>query len=181
MKYGLVIEVLFALVAVGTIACASHPQLPPVPKVTAHPYGLDQKGGGQMQIGIDSNVPSPIPAATNFILTATITAQSTLHDLQYEWILPKGLTVISGSATGAIGDLHEAATIEQKITLSANTADNQKIHLHVFRMDGGEARGQMVQFNTRDQAKIAADVSEKAESAIKSRRIPANSHRRIMQ
>ncbi|MEK7356046.1 MAG: hypothetical protein AAB250_06325, partial [Bdellovibrionota bacterium] len=77
-----------------------------------HPYGLAAKGGGQLEVTLSSDVPSPIPASRLFRLAGLVTASMALEDLRYEWILPEGVAVRSGNLTGTLGPLAEGASIE---------------------------------------------------------------------
>lgn len=151
----------------------------------SHPYGLASKGGGQLEVAIVSDVSTPIPVATAFELTATVTATSELQDLQYEWILPKGVQLSSGKVSGLLGSLENGGSAEVTIQLLNSSVENKQVQLHVFRLVGGEPIGHMAQFNTSSQKLIADGLHAKVKAlnAISTQsRKPASEHRRkIMQ
>lgn len=149
-----------------------------------HPYGLSGKGGGQIEVSMTSDVATPIPASRAFTVTATVGATTSLDDLQFEWILPEGVAKTSGSLSGPLGDLADGGTANVSIQLVTSTDENRQIHLHVYRLVGGEPTGQMSQFNTRDESKLAEQMNAKVQ-ALGVGRGPASSgdepRRRIYQ
>jgi hypothetical protein len=113
------------------------------------------KGGGLLNIqinGINDNSKGLLE------LTATVSSLAHLDEVQYAWLLPEGMTIVTGTATGKLGTLIEGASATIHLTLNNSLKINRQIHLHVYRLINGEANGQMAQFNTVDQARLEKET-----------------------
>jgi hypothetical protein len=123
------------------------------------------KGNSSIEIEINAPGKGEVNAGSVLNLEASISAKEDLAGLKYVWLLPKdGVSVVSGQVEGDLGSLAESDTTTVYLSVSSDTPENRRIHLHVYRVVDGENRGQMAQYNTVDQEKIERHADAKAES-----------------
>lgn len=106
----------------------------------------DGKGGGSMNVSITS--PNKGATAEPLILKAQVSALEALNDVRFEWILPEGVSISKGNASGSIGNIADGASGEIEISLNVPAGDNKQIHLQVYRLIDGEHMGQVAQYNS---------------------------------
>ena len=157
---------LCALTAVVAFAIAHHidqvDKLHRLHAVNRRPL-VNAKGGGQIEISIASADQQAARAGIPLDLTATIGATSDLQNLQFEWILPKDMSVLSGETTGSLGDLANGSEVGLKLKVLPATDENALIHLHIFRIVAGEHMGQSAQYNTSLETTIVDQPQDKSE------------------
>jgi hypothetical protein len=95
-------------------------------------------------------------------LEATVEATMDLQDLQYNWIIPNGIS-FNGAINGVLGNLQTGERATIRLSAVKQSAGNRQIHLHVYRMVNGEASGQMAQYNTAHERKYKEKARMKAE------------------
>ena len=122
----------------------------------------NEKANGQFNVEIESLEAPASEAGAPVRLRATISSKMDVNEVYFAWNLPRGVTA-SVPVEGSIGGLqaHEEKTIE--FVGTSDSAENQQIHLHVFRKVGGQAMGKMTQYNTKDQERIERTLQTKAE------------------
>jgi hypothetical protein len=101
-------------------------------------------------------------------LEAVVEATTDLQDLQYNWIIPKGVST-NGPIKGDLGILQRGERTTLRLSAVKETRGNRQIHLHVYRMVNGEASGQMAQYNTAHERKIKEKARMTAEEFRKAR------------
>lgn len=132
-------------------------------RVTSQELHKHGKGSGSLSIEIAS-ASGPLKPGAPAELEATIEALSDLDSLEFTWLFPKDVSIVSGSLEGSLGRLSKGETTSLRVTVTSGSTENRQIHLHVFRKnENGEAVGQMAQFNSVDQPKIDATIRSKAE------------------
>ncbi len=159
--------ILSALI-VGTVAFAiakdqvaghkSHVLRGPASKA-AHVQG---KASGLFDVEI---IPASAPvsqAGQTFALDASITAKHDVEDVQFAWNLPEGISA-SSAIKGSLGPMKAGEVKHLSLTAVSGTAENRRIHLHVYKQHGREAMGMMSQYNTVDEEKIEQKIRTKAE------------------
>lgn len=125
----------------------------------AHEY---KKGGGYLDVALTGQrMNLSAGEGAEFILHASVIAQTEAEELEYAWIIPPGVAITKGEAEGSLGRL--GAGERRNLTISLSSADerNHQVYLHVYRMLNGEAFGQMAQYNTIDQEKIDRSIAGK--------------------
>lgn len=126
--------------------------------------GLRKQGKGSSVVFVElkSLGGTPAVAGRPFELEANIEARGDLDDLRYSWLLPEGVTLSTGSLDGTLASLKTGEHTTLTASFVSGSDENRQIHLHVYKMVNGEAQGQMAQFNSTEQEKIAERLSEKA-------------------
>lgn len=142
--------------------------------------GPENKGAGHMAVSLTS--PDGRRSDGSLVLIAKIAAAVDLEGLKYEWVLPDGVTLASGSLNGDIGTLAEGAANSQAITVNVSSQKSSIIHFHAYRLSAGEKVGQVAQYNSLEQSSINLSLaftrqSIESESARKPASAPTDNRR----
>lgn len=122
------------------------------------------KANGTLEVWIEAPGQGSAAAGSTVNLEATVSALTDLEGLKYNWILPAdGIGAVNGPLEGDIGTLLGGDSTTLYLSITPSTSENRQIHLHVYRVVGGENTGRMAQFNTVDQERIDAPAKSKAE------------------
>jgi hypothetical protein len=119
--------------------------------------GPENKGAGALKITLTS--PDGRRSDGTLVLNAKVVATTELEGLKYEWVLPDGVTLVSGALDGDIGTLAEGASNAQDVTLNVSAQTNSFVHFHAYRLSGGEKVGQLAQYNTLEQESINSSLA----------------------
>lgn len=107
-----------------------------------------------------------------YVLEAEINSVTDTEEVQYTWLLPPGVDLVSGQIEGSLADLKAFEKKSVRIELKNHRRDNQQIHLHVFKTLNRENVGFMAQFNTlmnSDKDPKDTRLSEKSQEASRSK------------
>lgn len=109
-----------------------------------------------LAVQIQSDLNTPIPPNTPFVLTAFVSSQTSMPDLHLLWKIPEGARILSGSVEQIL-NIKAGETLMPSITVSIPDNRNYQIIAVVFREtpDGGHL-GHVSQFNT-DPFKIGVE------------------------
>lgn len=169
------------IVTVGGILAIAHPwpelqnrdpaSVPPISEFKAQKLNFreglsfDQfkKSSGEIEVTIRVKDKPRLEPGAVLELEASVHALSAVENVEFAWLLPDGITAESGELKGPLGSLQRDDSRTIRLLVKSSTSDNRQIHLHVFRNVDGEARGHIAQYNTVDQEKIEAVLSQKAE------------------
>ena len=132
----------------------------------------EHKASGNMQIALTSAEGRKSDGTLS--VQAYVTAMADLNDLKYEWVLPEGAVLASGSLSGAFGTVSEGTQVSSSVVLNV-PASNAHVFFHAYREVAGEKVGQVASYNTVDQNSINLSLALKRESL---QRKPAMSDRR---
>ncbi len=124
--------------------------------------GPENKGAGYMNVTLTS--PDGRRSDGTLVLDAKVMAATDLDGLKYEWVLPDGVSLVSGSLSGDIGSLAEGAFNAQEVTLNVSSQTNSVVHFHAYRLAAGEKIGQLAQYNTLEQGSINLGLAIKRQS-----------------
>jgi hypothetical protein len=133
----------------------------------------EHKASGSMQVTLMS--PEGRKSDGSLALQAYVTATADLSDLKYEWVLPDGAAVSSGSTTGSFGNVSDGTQVSASIVVNV-PASNTHIVFHAYREMAGEKVGQVAQYNTVEQSTIDMKLALKRESL---QRAPSSTDRRF--
>lgn len=133
----------------------------------------EHKASGNMQITLMSNEGRKSDGSLS--IQAYVTAIADLNDLKYEWVLPEGASVSSGSLNGTFGNVSEGSQVSASVVLSVPVT-NAHVVFHAYREMAGEKVGQVARYNTVDQSSIDMNLALKRESL---QRKPASNARRF--
>lgn len=101
-----------------------------------------------------------------FTLQAKIRTLNPADAVDYEWVLPEGVTQLSGgNSSGPYGTFtHLSAHEEHTITATfiSSSEINEKIYLRVIMHQNLNKMTQVAQYNTRDQKTLDAAMAELA-------------------
>jgi hypothetical protein len=147
-----------------------------LPILKPHGQGLDQgsagegreanKGGGNLQVTIISTQNEKTEAGQVLHLVASIQSLAEINGLEYAWLLPADVSVVSGARDGTIGHLAQGAETKLELTIKSPSSVPRQLDLHVYRMVGGEAHGQITQFKTTKESKFEDENAKKKFSLI---------------
>lgn len=127
-------------------------------------FQKQSKGNASIEIEIDAPEKGIIEKGSLINFEATIEAKENIYGLKYVWLFPESkITPMNGAVEGDLGNLNESESAIIRFSVRSETTENQRVHLHVFRLVNGEAQGQMAQYNTVDQENIESVASSKAE------------------
>lgn len=124
---------------------------------------LQGKGSGSLKIDIRNFGKGPITAGSSAELSATVEALADLSGLEYNWLLPEGITAEAGATKGSIGRLAQGEKTTLNLSITSSVTENRQVHLNVYRKVGGESLGEIAQFNTVLQEKIDGEIEKRAE------------------
>lgn len=122
-----------------------------------------RKGGGQLDVFIQPKNTAPAAAGEPLQLEASIVSHTELDGVEYSWMLPKDVTLVSGTREGRIGHLKAGEVRRLALGISSPSSENHQLHLHAYRLINGEPNGQIAQYNTIDQPRIDREIREKLE------------------
>jgi hypothetical protein len=111
-----------------------------------------------VEISIDDKNTQQVRAGQPFTLHGHIQVHHPYSLLQWDWILPPGIHVVTGSLHNEKN--HVSAPLETEITLISDRSENQQIHLHAYQVTNNERVGNVVQFNTQVQTTSQGQMSE---------------------
>lgn len=124
---------------------------------------FEGKGSGSLKIAIASHAKNPMSAGSSAELEATVEALEDLENLQFNWLLPDGVSAVVGPTQGRLGRLSRGDKTTLNLTIISAVDDNKQVHLHVYRKVGDESMGEIAQFNTVLQDKIESEIEKRAE------------------
>jgi hypothetical protein len=133
----------------------------------------ERKASGNMQITLTSNEGRKPDGS--LALEAYVTAVGALNDLKYEWVLPDGAILSSGSLSGTFGNVSEGSQVSTALVLNVPVT-NEHVVFHAYREMAGEKVGQIAHYNTVEQKTIDMNLALKRESL---QRKPASNARRF--
>ncbi len=133
----------------------------------------EHKASGNMQIVLSSVEGRKTDGS--LALQANVTATVDLADVKYEWVLPEGAIVSSGTLRGVFGSVAEGSQVTASIVANVPSS-NSHVVFHAYREMAGEKVGQVAQYNTIDQSTIDLKLALKREEI---QRKPAMSDRRF--
>jgi hypothetical protein len=138
------------------------------------------KASGILEVEITSPEKTNVQAGSVLSLEAKVESLANTDDLKFAWILPAGVTIVSGPQEGTLGSMAEGQSTVIRLAVQTQTAENRQIHLNVFKLVDGEPLGKVAQFNTVDQASIEAAAKSKAE-ILQSTSASTETHQKVMQ
>jgi len=121
------------------------------------------KSDGIVSVAIRSTQTGRFESGSVIKLEATVTALQDVENLEFSWILPRGIVPSSGEAEGHLKPLASGEELVLELSVISEVVENRQINLHVFRRVGDELQGKMAQFNTVDQELIDQKIKNKAE------------------
>lgn len=111
-------------------------------------------------------------------LEGTIEAQQDLESIRFAWLLPSsGVEVVNGPIEGDIISLKNGEQTTVRLNVRSYSDENQRIHLHVYKIVNGEPMGKMAQYNTVNQPHIEREMRAKSETLQEMRETGAASHK----
>lgn len=96
------------------------------------PYHVDLKMNSNEQT-IQPGIP--------FDVTAEFSSEQSVDALAFEWILPDGVSIVSGSSSDLIDHLDSEQTTTRQVTLVTTQDSTKPIHLQLYKMVNGERQG----------------------------------------
>lgn len=118
------------------------------------------KGGGSLNISL-----SPVENVSGALtLKAHVNAKNDLSNLKFEWVLPAGMRITSGSVAGDLGALSAGQSAEFETVFAISPDTNEQIHLQVYRLIDGEKLGEVAQYNSLHQKWIDQKIMSKREA-----------------
>lgn len=93
-----------------------------------------------------------------FTLKATVYTEKYIDLMSYEWILPEGVEVISGSLSGHLYDVSQSSLHELSLRLYHVSDKNQQIFLRLSAMEANGPTIHQSEYNTLDQDEIDEEM-----------------------
>jgi hypothetical protein len=118
------------------------------------------KGGSNLSIELEN---SGTTGEGVLNLKAHVEVHTDVTDLKYQWVLPEGVTMASGSPEGDLGNLMGGEAKEIEASLLVPAKENKQIHLQVYSMVNGERMGDVAQYKTVRQSEIERTLASKRE------------------
>ena len=112
----------------------------------------EKKASGQLQVSLSS--PNGRQSDGTLSLSATIASVADLTDVKYEWTLPDGVSLVSGTDHGDLGSLTRGTPSSLQVVVQVPSQQTKHIVLHVFRDLGVEKFGQVAHYDTLNQDSI---------------------------
>jgi len=105
----------------------------------------------------------PEKAGDIFVLTATVNATEDVEQVEFQWVLPEKVELVSGESFGVYPAMEAGTSRSFSVTLKAGSDGNEQIHLSVKTIKAGQQLGQSAQFNSQDQDTIDAGEAAQKE------------------
>lgn len=97
-----------------------------------------------------------------FTLEAQIYTERAMSTLNYSWVLPDGLTLVAGLASGTISNLNPKNPAVISVQFSQKDEENKVIYLKTWSGDSSNPQLSTVQYNTVLQDEMDYERSELA-------------------
>jgi hypothetical protein len=133
--------------AVGGFKTGKRPDLDKAvdgPRVHKH----TEKLSGPLSTSIELVGAAPAAAGDTFALKGVIVGASPIENVEFKWILPEGVELVNGQASGTIASVSSDKPLEVQLTLRQLSDSNQQVHLQVLAASGAQKFGHTSQYNT---------------------------------
>lgn len=138
-----------------------------VPDSKALGLKYTQKIHGPLNATIELLGATPEKVGDVYSLKGIVSSSEELRDVEFKWVLPPGLELVNGVASGTISILKADQSSELQITVRNLKADNQQVHFILNGTSSGLHFAEIAQYNTLLQPVLDASKKELLESTEK--------------
>ncbi len=139
---------------------AAKSKKPPIPspeKAPAHKHTHKLSGPLNSSIELVGTAPA---AGDIFVLKGVVVSASPSENVEFKWLLPEGVELVNGEASGEIASLTPDKPFEVQVTLRHVSDSNERVHLQVNGAAGTQKFGNTAQYNTLTEKLLESSRKE---------------------